>query len=283
MLKGSWRVVGVLSIISGAISFALLLSHAFHFGWHPAFQILVDFYETLRDLVLRPLLPLALWFQMIFSSFFELDAELGENWKDLFVTLSLYFGARSKSYWDTGQRSHAIFRILLGFPISLVSSVAASLWKDDTIGNCIGFGSSIIVGMLFYELIASAFGSVFYRKKGQSFFQEFFRYLNYSFPALLLALFLLFISITGGAYISNEYRNEFGLIGIILFLLIVPFYWAWRGWTFAGHRKNRQMGETRWERFQSSSATRIAKLMLYSVGGGLLFALMGAGFNVLSK
>lgn len=276
--KSTSRLIGFLFSV---LSYVLLIQNGLNIGWSPTFKIILDTYVVLKDALLSTfqIAKFAIFLTNLASRLFQLQITLMPHWSDIFILLSLYFGARAKSYWDTGAREHAIFRMALGVLFAFVTSVASGLSQGNGLIGDVSIAGVTFVGIFFYELVTSALGGWRYRKPDQTWVEEFFRYLGFSLPTTGIAIVIFIAAIVFEAHQPTGKPVNIGISALLVYSIILTFYWAIRGWFFAGNPKNREIGETQLNRFRRSSAARISFLMGGNILAAVFFVLTGAGLS----
>lgn len=114
-----------LNIILGTLSAAKLIEHAYHLGFGPTLQIVLDYFERLAAVVFSPSEPLIKEALANLRDLIGWDAQLYPHWKHIFVLMMIYFTARFRAFWSIGEYASAILLLIVGLVVAIAASVAA--------------------------------------------------------------------------------------------------------------------------------------------------------------
>jgi hypothetical protein len=272
-----FQIGGAISIVLGVVSVVMLTNDAYNIGWVSPLKRMLDYYVWAKSVSIDLLEPLITYGIRWILRWTDFDWRLQAHWSDVFVLLSLYFGARAKAYWSAGLVARAIFRFGLGILIALSFSVASGLFPPVSARSNFVMASTPVLGILMFELIDSGVSATLFRKAGLSWTQDFYRYLKFSVPVLLIGIDL----VAATCYFAQDTwmarSSALGLSALLLFAVLLTIYWAVRGFAHAAIPKNRDSGESILERFSRSSNTQIAIAMALTLGGAVLWIAMNAG------
>ncbi|WP_229802355.1 hypothetical protein [Paramylibacter ulvae] len=277
MWNAVWSIAGKMGLLAGALSITLLVQHSLDVGLAPALQIVLDYYEWFRSALMSPLQPIAELIAAKIAQFLNLNIELSEHWGDVFVLMVLYLGARAKAYWDTGARTHAAIRFVLGVLISFVTAILAGTWSEVGVLSGLMIVMTVVIGLFVFDVFDASWAALAYRRPDQTWIDEFRRYLGFSLPTIAVAVVALVLSVFLFLVGVIPSSARLGSTSLLIFAFALALYWAWRGWALSGQQEYREESETRWARFRRSSTTRIAILMLMAMTGSACFFAMNAG------
>lgn len=274
-MRAAWKTASFIATLMGILSVLLLWDKATDFGWISIIEDMLDFYQSLKTLLLFWLLPFAELLAEEISKLFSIDLDLQDHWSDIFVLLTLYFGARARSYWAAGMKRRAIFRVVWGALVSLATGVLAGL-SNATMqdGNIFVLGA-IVLGLTVFDVVDAAWSAAFHRKKGLTWVQDWLRYLAFSMPTIAIGIFAMFIFATTSTVSSDFSGTALGILASLGYAIVLALYWLYRGLRSS---RSWEIPGTGYEKFLVSSNSQIGLVMLRSLIGALIVILFNVGF-----
>lgn len=280
MISRLFAKFSVLGHCVAALSIAWLLGEALNHGWAAPFAYIFKVYNVMKMAIFSPFEPYIESFVRSILTWLPNDWHLQRHWHDIFVLLTLYFGARAGAYLKAGMRYRATFRYALGIAVSGLTALFAGLVTADSAVTNALLASIPILGILMFELIDSAASATVARKQGLPWLVDMIRYLKFSLPILGIGL----VGMVTASWIfraSEASRtNALALFCLLGFTISLAGYWAFRGYMFAIPNENRLAGEGIWARFKRSSNTEIALAMTVALGLAFLVLASSAGYEV---
>jgi|AntRauTorcE11898_2_1112593.scaffolds.fasta_scaffold01390_2 hypothetical protein len=275
MKKHILNAAGAIGTVVGVSSIISLIDTSMEAGWSPLIRKAIDFYEKQKLIILEPIVPFAEKFADKIAGLFEWNLDLQPTWSDVFVLMALYFGSRARSYWAAGLKRRATFRIAWGFVVSLLFSVLAGLVPPGGAFSSISMMLIVLAGLFIFDLADATWSATFRRAEGLSWLSDFIRYLWFSMPTILLGILFVGVSWLLFPEPLPDYIVHPGSLLLLFYTFILAFYWLFRGLQSSLTNTNRS--GTGLEKLLASSNTRIAILMLGSLGGAALVVAFGAG------
>lgn len=277
-MKATWNTASFFATLMGILSVLLLWDKATDTGWILIIEDILVFYQSLKNLVLSPLLPYAEFVVKEISNLFSIDLILGEHWSDILVLVTLYLGARALSYWRAGMKRQSIFRViwgaLVGFATGMLAGVSESIMQ---FGNVVVIGA-IVLGLAVFDFIDAAWSATFHRNPHLAWGQDWVRYLAFSMPTIVIGLVIIVISVATSIVPLAYTDASSGILTSLGYAIVLAFYWLYRG---VRSSRSWEKSGTGYEKFLASSNTQIGLVMLRSLGGALIVVLFNAGFNSL--
>lgn len=267
------RILGVLSVL-------LLLDHATDFGWVLVIEVILSWYTSIKDFILSPLKPVVIALTDFFAAVFNFELMLYDHWSDVFVLVSLYLGARSRSYWKSGLKKLAAFRMIWGIIIGLITGVAAGVSNPSSFLGNFGMVVAVVCGLAIFDIIDAAWAATFHRKSGLSWLQDWNRYAAFSMPSILMGIVFGALFYIGYTWFTPYWITVPGIVAILLYSVFLAFYWLYRG--FLSSRNSNEL-KTGYEKFASSSNSQIGFLMLGSFQGAAMVMAASAGWSLLDS
>jgi hypothetical protein len=275
------QIGGVISIILGVVSVVMLLNDAFNIGWVSPLRRILEYYLWAKSVSVDLLEPFIFDVLNWLLRWTDFNWQIRGHWSDVLILMSLYFSARAKAYWSAGLTGRAIFRVVFGVLIALVFSVASGLIPPADARTNFILATTPILGILMFELVDSAVSATVSRKEGLSWAENFFRYMKFGGPVLLLGIGLVAATCYYAQNTAMASSSVLGLSALLLFAILLTIYWAVRGLAHSIIPENRNPGESVFHRFKRSSNTHIAYAMALTLSGAILWVTMNAGLALI--
>jgi hypothetical protein len=271
---------GILGHFVAALSIAWLLGEAMNHGWAAPFAYIFKVYNVLKMAIFSPFEPYIEAFVRSVLTWLPSEWRLQRHWHDIFVLLTLYFGARAGAYRKAGLKYRAAFRYALGLATSGLTALFAGLVLADSARSNALLAVIPIIGILMFEIVDSAVSASVARKEGLPWFVDMVRYLKFSLPILGTG----FVGIIGANWAFRDSEaarsNSLALFCLLGFTVTLAAYWGLRGYLFARPIEHREPGEGVWHRFKRSSNTEIAMAMTSALVLAFLILASSAGYEV---
>ena len=148
-------IVG-LGISLSVLAFMKLFSSIFNLDYVQSILFIIEAYTLLVNVIIGWMEPVANAIIKAIIKFFDVSLKLGNDWKDIFVLLSIYFLRECAVAFSDHKKITAIYLFIVGTLISLIVSVSISslnLEKAKSLQFLIIL--TPITGILIYELMAS--------------------------------------------------------------------------------------------------------------------------------
>ncbi len=276
-MKGSWSTATFIFNVLGALSVLLLFDHATNFGWVSVVDVVLSYYEFIKNFILAPIKPVALAVVDAISGILQFELNLLDHWSDVFVLVALYLGSRTRSYWNAGMKRRALFRAVWGVIVGLITGVVAGVFEPLGIVGNLGVFITVVVGLAVFDIVDAGWSATFHRKAGLSWGQDWVRYATFSMPSILLGVvFAILLYFTYSGWTAG-WIDVPGIIAVLVYSILLAFYWLYRG------LKSSQSWEkqgTGYEKFVASSNSQIGILMLRSLGAAGIVVAFSAGWNL---
>ena len=276
-MKSIWKIAELIGLFLGVLSGCLLVSNAFDIGWDQSLKVIFDYYAEFKELVLIPVMPAVAEIGFRISNYLGIPHILADYWSDALLILLLYFTARAKTYWSFGRRGYAVFRLLLGFALSVPTAVLVGLLNPYTPMESAIVGIIPIASIVIYDLVDNFLRSLLTRDHTETFSAALKRYNSYTLPLLVIYVAVLFTMILLNTLNQRAVVN--GLQFMIGLAAALAVYWYWRGFVSARERSalsNDGVLKTFAGSRATSTANSVAKIGL----GVIMFLLLNAGFSL---
>ena len=266
-----------------ALSIAWLAGEALNHGWAAPFAYIFKVYDVMKIAIFSPFEPYIEAMVRSVLTWLPSDWHLQRHWHDIFVLMTLYFGARAGAYRKAGLKYRAIFRYVFGIVISGFTALFAGLVVAESAISNVLLAAIPIVGIFIFELVDSSVSASVARKEGLPWFVDMVRYLKFSLP--ILGAGIVGILFAGWAFRGAEASrsNTLALFCLLGFTVALAGYWALRGYLFALPSEHREPGEGVWHRFRRSSNTEIAMAMASAISLAFLILASSAGYEVVES
>lgn len=122
-LLGRWlgRILATISVVK-------LIHSGFQIGLGPTLLLVLDHYNKLMSLLFGWLEPYLNWVLDKLGGFIALELDLQAHWREIFIVMMVYFGARLRAMASAGNQvstSFVISLLAVGLVVALGSSIAA--------------------------------------------------------------------------------------------------------------------------------------------------------------
>jgi len=229
---------------------------------------------------MSPLLPAAEAIAQWIDSFFDIKFDLQKYWSDIFLLISLYLTSRAFSYWRSGLRAQAYFRIIFGLVVSLATSAVAGALPSEDAYQDLMMLFVVLMGLTLFDICDGAWAATFFRKEQLNWSQDFTRYALYSLPPILFGGILIVVFHEYFDFLQKNNIYQPGIFALFIYAIFLALYWMMRGF-YSPSAKAGSNG--RFSNFLKSSNTKIAFLMLQSIGGAIIVLLFNAGYNLATQ
>lgn len=273
MLKTANTTRAILGFIVAVLSIDELLRQALGLGLAAPLKSVLDFYVKIVE-------GLFGWADPYLKNFFNylkdqigIHLQLYPHWKYIFVPMWFYFFADVKTMWGNQRRPSALFFVVFGGLVALISSVAAGTTPLDT--------KSLLpmifptIGFIIYSIVLAVWDGIFHVPEGYTGWKM-FRYYGTAYPVanILIAVTILFIVI--GFQLTEIQIPSLSLVLLILFVVAMAFRNIAVCAAIATF--DRAPGESWIHRFHAFATQRHGFFVLAVIGAALVFAILGAGF-----
>ena len=258
----------------------ILWRHAIHQGWPSVFDVIIKYYTWVKNFVLSPIQPILEFILNLLRDYLEVSVKLPIYWSDVFLIVSIYLGSRSRTYWSSGLKGRAAFRLALGLGCALFICILIGAFPTTHAGRLSNSLLWVVTGFFFFELFDGAASATFSRKVELQWHQDFFRYFAYSAPSVALGIPVIVFGWWLEYLYQTETRVDYGLISLQIYIVVLASYWIVRGILSSA---DEQKGGTRMERFLSSSNTRVGLFMMRAILGAAIFITLEAGINLVQS
>ena len=276
-MKGSWSTATFFFNILGALSVLLLFDRATNFGWVSVIDVILSYYEFIKNFILSPIKPVALAIIKALSGFFQFELNLLDHWSDVFVLVTLYLGARMRSYWNSGMKRRAIFRAIWGAIVGLLTGIGAGIIQPFSVVENLEIVAIVVAGLAVFDIIDAGWAATFHRKAGLSWWQDWVRYAKFSMPSILLGIvFVILVYFTYPRWAASWIEVP-GIVAVLVYSILLALYWLYRGFKSAQSWEKKGTG---YEKFIASSNSQIGILMLRSLGAAGIVVLFSAGWSL---
>jgi len=277
-MKGSWSAATLFFNILGVLSVLLLFGHATQFGWVSVVEVILSYYEFVKNFVLAPIKPVAQSLIEAVSEVFQFDLKLLDHWSDVFVLVTLYLAARTRSYWKAGMKRRAGFRAIWGAIIGFLTGTVAGVSEPSGVAGNIYIIVVVVVGLAVFDIVDAAWSATFHRETGLTWLQDWARYAGFSMPSILMGVVFTLVAYLTYPLWSPSWIDAPGIIAVLVFSVALAFYWLYRG--LRSSKSSEKQGSTDFEKFVSSSNSQIGILMLRSLGGAAIVVAFSAGWKL---
>ncbi len=203
------------------------------------------------------------------------EFSLQPTWREVFLLMMLYLGARTRSYFYAGMFGRAWFRVALSFGVSLGSAVVGGLIiVNDALSN---FWLAVVpmIGVALFDAVDAFVSAIFRRKEGYTLLADFLRYWTFAAPASALGIVWAAIACYGLR--QDPLSESYALAMLVLFgfALMLAAYWFIRGMLHYLNAANRTEGNSLIASVKTSSTTYISTQLSVAIAGSILIVMFG--------
>lgn len=253
-------------ILLGGLSFAQIIWRGLALTLGPTVQRLLDFHQSLFDVVFDQIEPLAIWIAQHAFEFVHID--LNDHWSQ-FVTLTwMYIGADAKNAWIgnwPGAKTTAVVRAAIGLPLALAAGVGTGLLDPASMW----IATSILLGFVAYR-VGYAFRYAYERSnEGFNYFSELLEKLMIPIGfAVVGAGIIGLVSLIDVKALAGEESSPPIIAFFVLLFGLIAFHMAFGA---ANAERTRTQDESWLKSFLRQGNTRLSTAMTWSVvsGGGV--------------
>ena len=159
----------ILGIVTGAISFAILLWKGFDFAFGPFLLASLQAYEDQAHALFGLFEPFIKTQLDAVRAYVGWDLQLYPHWKHAFLLMWLFFGASAQATWKVGYRGTAIFAFVWGGAVALVMGIMSGTVPLDSEALVLW----PILGFTLFGLGNAAWTAVFERSASSSWLEHF--------------------------------------------------------------------------------------------------------------
>ena len=267
-----------------------VLKHGLDYGFGPTLQLLLDYYESLTQVLLGWAEPYLKDTLADLRDLVGWDLKLYPHWKHIFVLMMVYFSARLRSAWAVGERTSAAFLWVTGLVWAFLSSVAAGsvpIMPGTRTTTSMLVAIFPVIGVFLFDLSENVWTSVLRRDvqaklEGDEKFTrlEVFRKLaRKASLRFLVACFIILMAVQIMELPVFKDVSNPGLVVLGLLVIAMSFYWLYQGTLATPHRQ--RPGESWLQAYLRTGSTRVGLIILATVSGAILFVLINAGMKPL--
>ncbi len=226
--------IGFLRLIVSSLALLSLLNHALEHEFSDTLEIIIKSYDGLVVKLMSPLSPFIESIVVLIKSNFNISIEPQYYWRHLFLILGVYFFSRLRAALSGGRWLTAIFRLLWGVLIGLMTALLVSsvhLSGNDKI-NGIAISILGVLGILLYELGVNIWFSTFLRKyqaltHNRNVYSWREEFINLSLDDFLRAFFAMIFCIVLIALTPVGNFPESGVFTFGVVILLYGFFWIY--------------------------------------------------------
>lgn len=233
-MKGlSMIVIKLIGGILAIISILSLAQDVFTFGFTYALSTLLEYYDGLSQLFLGWMTPIIVALGRIIFEFVNLDFQVGDHWRHVFVLSSLYFARDSTTFLVDDDKIGFAGTLILGLFVAALISVAISsipLNSSDTRENLVA-SLFPLWGFAIYRSIRSVWATLMFCEE-ESMLYDFQRRVYYSLLDVVVGAFIITHSI-----IFFRLENIFGLplISLGCAIALLSVWLIYKGYQRTGY------------------------------------------------
>ncbi|MEM6535988.1 MAG: hypothetical protein AAF613_10145 [Pseudomonadota bacterium] len=209
----------------GAPSIVSLMQTVFiDFQLSSLFQWVVDGYRQLLGVIASVLNPVANVLLNSFNGLLNLELTLQDHWQPLFVVLTLFISANTRSLWDDGYKKPAIVFVATMAVFTLLGAWIAGLIQPDAVWWLQGLAAGMPVLCLFMGMTLAYAISFFAFGFSQPYRKPLWSYVRRGF-GLGASAFVLGAALS----LSNLIQGHAGLLVLFSGLFFYGLYWVREG------------------------------------------------------
>lgn len=225
-------VVGKLGRVSAVLSVVALIQYAIDFGIAKTLLILTQWYDRFVKAALFWLEPLARAVAELVATWLEIPFTLQEQWKHIFVLLSIYVLRDGSTKYAYGYKSAGIFAMVWGTAVAFGTSIAVGMIEMNASRGATQYLTAVApaFGLLAYEVPKQLWDATFTRDRVALIYQkEAVTWWDYARPNLFFNFFQFFGGFTIGVifvFAGSSAIDTPGLAAVAILVIVLALYRA---------------------------------------------------------
>jgi len=281
MLKGIWRVVGILSIATSILSMVMLLSRGVDIDWTIPAQLAMDYYNSLKHAVFGPLEPTIDSALAAIGERLGLELRLQPHWSDIVLLMGLYVAALARTAWTTGQNGRGLFLLGWGGLITILAGTAAGTVTFSDATSSMLMASFPLAGYVLLSLGDAVWLQAFHGEQENNWLRGILGWAELDIRRATVGGLTLLLGTQADRLPRSSIVTEPGLALLGILIVALALSLVWRGWQERHGRIWEDWGiQSGWPAFLENRNTKVGLLMLTTMLGTILFIALNAGLKL---
>ncbi len=271
--------------ILGVFSFVRLAQDGFKIEFGPFYLLVLQWYETNIAEAAAQLAFLEPWlnrFIDLLRPYFQMELELHQHWKHIFVLMMVYVGGRVKSGFDVGNYGAALLLASAGLLFAPVASALAGIaplhpGSDGAVWNIVILVGPPALGLLLIDVSEIIWSSTVRRKivatrlgdQNLTSWSIFLRFLRACIARFAISALLVLVGVAIVVFApSAADARAPGLTVLLLATFSLGAYWLYQGVKSVAGRRADFPGKTWFEVYLTIGSTRVGwSIVRYVLAG----------------